>query len=106
MHNDERAEGLDERGEAPPPYAPGSKPPSIRSADERRASTRAGSVEEEEAVELARMSGETNNPPIYHNHATQGPEDGVPQVTSPPVALNRSGSMRISSSSTEVSSNS
>ncbi|KAH8599364.1 hypothetical protein B0O99DRAFT_683339 [Bisporella sp. PMI_857] len=24
------AEGLDERGEAPPPYAPGSKPPSVR----------------------------------------------------------------------------
>jgi len=30
---DERTEGLDELGEAPPPYIPGDKPPSLRSSD-------------------------------------------------------------------------
>lgn len=30
---EEVPEGLNERGEAPPPYMPGSKPPSLRSVD-------------------------------------------------------------------------
>ena len=88
MHSDEVAEGLDERGDASSPYAPGSKPPSIRSADERRASTRIGRVGEE-------MSGETNNPPGYHEHPSRSPEESLAQVTRPPAAVNLCGSLRI-----------
>lgn len=100
-HTDERLEGLDERGEAPPPYAAtGSKPPSLRSVDIRApAPAEVRRSAEGEAVELRRMSGdagrEANNPPEYH--AAVGSEDIV-DVTRPSAAVTASdrfgGSMR------------
>lgn len=59
-----RQEGLDERGEAPPPYVPGSKPPSIRTTDGRRPSTTVRSVGVED-VEMGDMRRDDNAPPDY-----------------------------------------
>ena len=85
----ESTEGLDERGEAPPPYVPGGKPPSIRTATgsgdygDRRASHSAGG----ESVELNALSssrpentaGTANTsdapPPGYHEHTGYDGED-------------------------------
>lgn len=54
----DREEGLDERGEAPPPYVPGSKPPSVRNGD---------------GVELGDMSRESmHQPPGYNEHMEEG----------------------------------
>jgi len=101
-HDDTRVEGLDERGEAPPPYAPGSKPPSIRTENRRRESTdhghghgRAGG----EAVELRRMSGEAiPSPPGYREAASRGPqEEDIGDIARPRPAVtasDRFGSMR------------
>lgn len=86
---DEREEGLDERGEAPPPYAPGSKPPSIRSHERR--STDGG-----EEVELRSLSV-GHNPPGYHEAASRSTEGDAGGVTRPRTAVTASerfGSMR------------
>ena len=83
-------EGLDERGEAPPPYAPGSKPPSIRS-HERRTPDR-GPAED---VELRSVSA-MNKPPGYHE-AARGVEEDVGDVMRPRMAITaseRHGNMR------------
>jgi len=75
IQRDGGEEGLDERGEAPPPYAPGSKPPSIRTVDLRRPSTslRTGEVEE---VELGHIRQEDPNaPPGYHEHVELGSQE-------------------------------
>ena len=108
--DDTRVEGLDERGEAPPPYAPGSKPPSIRTEDGRRESTDHGvGVRGGEAVELRTMSGEViHSPPGYHEAASRGPqEEDSGDVTRPRPAVtasDRFGSMRRLLSDTRSSS--
>ncbi|KAG4435246.1 hypothetical protein IFR05_009279 [Cadophora sp. M221] len=71
---DERTEGLNERGEAPPPYNPGSKPPSIRSddgvavreVDVSRPGTRDGQM-----VELNTIEPQRQDPPGYHEEANR-----------------------------------
>jgi hypothetical protein len=68
-------EGLDDRGEAPPPYVPGSKPPSIRSTDgviplagdlNGQSLRENGNVE---VVEMQNIGGiPTTEPPGYNDH--------------------------------------
>jgi hypothetical protein len=89
---EEREEGLDERGEAPPPYAPGSKPPSIRS--ERR-SMNGPSGNSGEEVELRSMDT-VNNPPGYHEAARGGMEedDDITRPRTAVMASERFASMR------------
>jgi len=88
-------EGLDERGEAPPPYVPGTKPPSLRSVDVGRPSTssehRVG-----EAVELRAMSGDVEHPPDYHDHhdLAPGSDVGITRPDTAVTASERFGSMR------------
>ncbi|CAL3972734.1 unnamed protein product [Diplocarpon coronariae] len=63
----ERTEGLDEEGEAPPPYHAGSKPPSLRSADGvgvREVGSRAGEAPEQ--VALRNIAMQRPDPPGYH----------------------------------------
>jgi hypothetical protein len=98
---EEREDGLDERGEAPPPYAPGSKPPSIRSHERRSTDNGIG-----EEVELQRTSA-GNNPPEYHEAARSGTEEDIGEITRPRTAVTASerfGSMRRLLSPTEGSS--
>ena len=78
----ERENGLDERGEAPPPYVPRAKPPSIRSTDGREASTSHSSSIGEE-MELGIISTGTSGPPVYHEHIGLDSEGNVAGVTSP-----------------------
>lgn len=59
-------EGLDERGEAPPPYVPGSKPPSLRSMERERRPSSSSEHSEGEAVELRPMNGEVEHLPGYN----------------------------------------
>ena len=61
-------EGLDERGEAPPPYVPGSKPPSLRSVERERRPSSSSEHSVGEAVELQPMNGEVEHPPGYNEH--------------------------------------
>ncbi|KAH8811847.1 hypothetical protein F5884DRAFT_783615 [Xylogone sp. PMI_703] len=58
-------EGLNERGEAPPPYVPEDKPPSISAAEgtSRNLYSRAGAPAG--AVELAQMDAAASRPPRY-----------------------------------------
>ena len=96
---------MDERGEAPPPYAPGSKPPSIRTEVGRR-STDVGNGGE--GVELQGMSGEaSSHPPGYHEAANRGTEEDLGDITRPRMAVTtpeRFGSMRRLLSDTRSSS--
>lgn len=86
----ETVEGLDERGEAPPPYVANCKPPSLRNVDLSAPSTSAG---REEAVELSRMSGnvdrggERNKPPDYY---ATGSSEELGNVTRPTTAVTAS----------------
>lgn len=66
---DERDDGLDERGEAPPPYVPGSRPPSLRSGDEVRPSLGSENRMGNE-VELRNMNDTRGlkEPPGYHEN--------------------------------------
>ena len=85
----EREDGLDERGEAPPPYVPGSKPPSLRSTDGRRPRTNhEPSVGED--VELRRMSRGANGPPGYHEHVGLDLDNSTAGVTKPNTAVTAS----------------
>jgi len=88
MREDEREEGLDERGEAPPPYALGSKPPSITSHERE-------SIHGIGEVELRRMSV-GHNPPGYHEAAIRGEENsgGVTRPRTAVTVSERFGSMR------------
>lgn len=66
-------EGLNERGEAPPPYVPGTKPPSLRSNDGVAVPSPAGDADED--VELGDMRRENVSPPQppgYDQHANDG----------------------------------
>jgi hypothetical protein len=62
-------EGLNERGEAPPPYVPGTKPPSLRSTD--RVAVPVPGSEESGDVELGDMTRPVPppQPPGYNEHA-------------------------------------
>ena len=84
-NNDE--EGLDERGEAPPPYMPGTKPPSLRSVS--RDSTGPG-----EAVELRPMSAGVEHPPGYNEHVSEGSDASLRRPDTAVTASDRFGSMR------------
>jgi hypothetical protein len=68
---DGRDEGLDERGEAPPPYVPGSRPPSLRSRHEARPSPGSENTPGGE-LELRNMNDirAPKEPPGYHEHET------------------------------------
>lgn len=94
-------DGLNERGEAPPPYVPGSKPPSIGSEELRRPSTSASSHLHSEPVELTNLSPK---PPGYNEHASQGSANESADITRPGpviIASERVGSVRrLESSST------
>jgi hypothetical protein len=88
-------EGLDERGEAPPPYVPGTKPPSLRSVDrERRDSTNSEHVLEE-AVELRHLSGGAEHPPGYHEHLASESGAGITRPDTAVTAPERFPSARI-----------
>ena len=97
-----RIEGLDERGEAPPPYKEGGKPPSLRSV---HVDGSAGA-----GVELRRVSVDgRREPPGYDEasrEATRETEEDVEDVTRPRTALvaeGRFGSMRRLLSDTRTS---
>lgn len=81
-----REEGLNERGEAPPPYMPGSKPPSIRTEELRRPST-SDSHMQGQIVELRRMSAAAS-PPEYHEDFRES--GGPAGVTRPDTAVTAS----------------
>lgn len=80
-------EGLDERGEAPPPYVPGSKPPSIGATDERRSSL--GSRHTMEDVELGDMSRNRHDPPSY-DQTNAGHEVDIVDIRRPNAAMTAS----------------
>lgn len=66
----ERTEGLDERGEAPPPYNAGSKPPSIHAGDGVREVEPSRTREGPQGVEMNRMASPRHDPPGYQDEAT------------------------------------
>jgi hypothetical protein len=83
---DERGfEGLDERGEAPPPYAPGSKPPSIRTHRDSMDNGNGG-----QAVELRRLSEDVNRPPGYHEAASTSQQEDIGVIARPRPAVTAS----------------
>jgi hypothetical protein len=99
LHGNGRVEGLNERGEAPPPYVPGSKPPSIRSGDGRRPSSSSGHTGMQD-VELRNIGRNGNGvgPPGYHEHTTLGNGDDTSDIRRPNPAVtasDRSGSRRL-----------
>ncbi|EPE30678.1 hypothetical protein GLAREA_03645 [Glarea lozoyensis ATCC 20868] len=90
---EDRVEGLDERGEAPPPYVPGGKPPSIRAVSESvdLADARDPHGAFGGSVELSTLpSGLRSNadppPPDYHEHGSGGSED-IGDITRPAPAF-------------------
>ena len=102
IHETGVEDGLNERGEAPPPYVPGSKPPSISSDELRRPSTAASSHLHTEPVELSNM-GAASSPPGYNEHFNRASENGLGDITRPgPVitASARQSSVRRPTSST------
>jgi hypothetical protein len=86
-------EGLDERGEAPPPYVPGGKPSSIRAvsgsldlADARVSHGANGGSVELSTLPSSPRSNADPPPPDYHEHASQGSED-IGDITRPVPAF-------------------
>lgn len=87
---------MNERGEAPPPYVPGSKPPSIRSI-ERRQSTSAEHARTQD-VRLGNINRSGNDPPGYHEQPALEAEGAVAGIMRPTTAVpasERFGSMRM-----------
>jgi hypothetical protein len=80
-------EGLDERGEAPPPYVPGSKPPSLRDVERERRPNSSSEHSAGEAVELRPMNGEVEHPPGYNEHS---PSENNVGITRPDTAVTAS----------------
>jgi len=74
-----REDGLNERGEAPPPYNPGDKPPSIRAAHGDTVEPGVGNSEAD-AVELMSVG-----PPKYDENL--GAEDGSGRIMRPDSAV-------------------
>jgi hypothetical protein len=89
-----RVEGLDERGEAPPPYVPGGKPPSLRDVGERDLGEReiGGFGNREGDVELRNMNGR-REPPGYEEASRGTEDDDVGDVTRPRM-VHTAGSVR------------
>jgi len=80
-------EGLNERGEAPPPYIHEDKPPSIRQGD---GASRVGTVGNNgtEPIELTQMQPNYRRPPGYEENT--GTDGGPVTVTRPAAALTTS----------------
>jgi hypothetical protein len=101
IHDTGTEEGLDERGEAPPPYAPGTKPPSIRTNDGRRQGTNSRHVGTE-GVELEDFSiRDERRPPGYGEHTYLSLGEDVANLRRPDPVITVSdnlGSMRRTSS--------
>jgi hypothetical protein len=91
IHDINAEDGLNERGEAPPPYVPGSKPPSINSEDLQRPSTAASSHLHGESVELTNMEP-NSNPPGYNERLNRRSGDESPDanITRPGPVLTAS----------------
>jgi hypothetical protein len=64
-------EGLDERGEAPPPYVPGTKPPSLRSVEREMRPSTSSEHSVRESVELWPMNGNVEHPPGYNENSSE-----------------------------------
>jgi len=86
IHRIGREEGLDDRGEAPPPYVPGSKPPSIRTHDGRRPSTSS----RHQDMELESMMRDGIRLPDYHEHADLRSGEDITDVRRPETAITAS----------------
>lgn len=87
-----RVEGLNERGEAPPPYIPGTKPPSLRSrgssSDLGTARVHSSGSGHGEGWELRDMNGTGTEvgygePPGYHEHVNAREEEDLGDMTRP-----------------------
>jgi len=76
-----REEGLNERGEAPPPYMAGSKPPSIRSTDATWSARQTGT----EDVELRHISTIDSLP--GYEQAASGHDGSISGITRPSTAI-------------------
>jgi hypothetical protein len=87
-------EGLDERGEAPPPYVPGSKPPSLRSVEGVGRPRTSSEHRVGEAVELRQMRGDIERPPGYHEHLVPDNDVAITRPDTAVTASERFGSMR------------
>lgn len=75
-------EGLDERGEAPPPYVPGTKPPSLRSVERERRPSASSGHGVGEVVELQPLGREVEYPPGYDaQHPVPSSDAGVTRPT-------------------------
>jgi hypothetical protein len=83
-----REDGLDDRGEAPPPYVPRSKSPSIRSQELRRPTTSLSHAQGE-VIELAGVHGDAN-PPGYHEHMNCWSGRNSVEITRPDMAVTAS----------------
>jgi len=81
--------GLDERGEAPPPYVPGTKPPSLRSMDGMGRPSTSSEHRVGGAVELRPMGGDVEHPPGYYERQDLVPGGNV-GVTRPDMAVTAS----------------
>lgn len=91
-----RNEGLDERGEAPPPYMEGGKPPSISAGAVGHQEVDV-SVHSGEGVELRPMSsgnGRVPEPPGYLERSELGAETDMARPTAAVIAGERYGSTR------------
>jgi len=102
IHDTDTEDGLNERGEAPPPYIPGSKPPSISSEELRRPSSAASSPVPSEGVELSN-AGMNRSPPGYNENFNRRSGGGLADITRPGPVLSPSGrhhSIRRSTSAT------
>jgi cbb3-type cytochrome oxidase subunit 3 len=74
-HAHDREDGLDETGEAPPPYVPGPKPPSMRIENGLRAPRSLELAEHAEVVQFHTMA-QSPEPPNYHKNAKSEPDSG------------------------------
>jgi hypothetical protein len=81
--------GLDERGEAPPPYVPGTKPPSLRSMDGMGRPSTSSERRVGGAVELRPMGGDAEHPPGYYERQDLAPGGNV-GVARPDTAVTAS----------------
>jgi hypothetical protein len=77
-HRERREDGLDERGEAPPPYVEGMKPPSISAGSVGR--ERSGHTEEGVELQTLSGSGTVHEPPGYHEQLSSETDMRRPTV--------------------------
>jgi len=91
MHSTGREEGSDERGEAPPPYLPGSKRLSVRVENLGRHST---SSIDAGNMEPVMMDMDGTRPPGYHENTDLGSGEGLSRLETAVTASGRFASMR------------